>query len=76
MTDFPLHFYGKRMSSIMHSANSASCAGIGKWYLENHALVEQGSWNYLVCLEAVKEDTGLSVSDFIPDFQLSSRAAM
>ena len=54
MTDFPMYFYLNRPSSLVHTAKSLYYIDFGKWYLKNAASVEQGSWNWLVCLEAVK----------------------
>ena len=54
MTDFPMYYYLKRLTSLVHTGEKERYCEIGKWYLNHHASVEQGSWNYLVCLEAVK----------------------
>ena len=54
MTDFPMYYYLNRLTSLIHNAKEEQFFEIGKWYLDHYASVEQGSWNYLVCLEAVK----------------------
>jgi glycosyltransferase involved in cell wall biosynthesis len=54
MTDFPMYYYLNRLTSLVHTGKKEKYCEIGKWYLDHHALVEQGSWNYLVCLQAVK----------------------
>ena len=54
MTDFPMYYYLDRRTSLVHTGKLVQYCEIGKWYLDHQDLVEKGSWNNLVCLEAVK----------------------
>ena len=54
MTDFPMYYYLERASSLIHTTDPRYYIGLGKWYLKNQTAVERGSWDTLVCLEAVK----------------------